>query len=103
MQSKITPLNAPFIFSQSRGGDSISQGGLTSATTAIGNGQSDGVSNENRSGRSRPGDNRDNSMERGAGVFSGNQSHNSLSKSDRELRERTPTKQDRDSRLRSHS
>jgi len=38
MQNKITPLNAPFIFNQSRGGDTISQGGLTSATTAIGNG-----------------------------------------------------------------
>jgi len=44
---------APFNYLQSRGGDSISQGGLTSATTAIGN--QDGQSAENRSGHDNGG------------------------------------------------
>lgn len=41
----------PYTLKQSRGGEISSQGGITSATTALGN-QDGSISNENRSGYS---------------------------------------------------
>jgi len=67
----------PFSY-QSRGGDTISQGGLTSATTHV---NGDGYSNENRSRQSGP----ENQPQNHA-AFSNINSHISISD-----RERTPT------------
>jgi len=72
---------------QSRGGDTVSQGGTTSATTAIGNHD---LSHENRSGHSGH-ENFHNisgggNQHSGSGNAFGDQSHKSISD-----RERTPT------------
>jgi len=84
----------PYAVLQSRGGDISSQGGITSATTALGN--QDGISQENRSGHS--GHENPNNISGGGtfanhqysnsgnGIFVGDQSHKSISD-----RERTPT------------
>lgn len=74
------------------GGDTTSQGGITSATTAIGN------LDENRSGHSGHGHNMGGGgahhehSNSGNGVFGGDQSHKSISD-----RERTPTNKDQNS------
>ena len=83
MMSKMVPYN----INQSRGGDTTSQGGMTSATTAIGQ---DAMTQENRSGHSGH-DKHDvsNGGGSGNGVFGGDQSHKSISD-----RERTPTNKD---------
>ena len=71
----------------SRGGDSTSQGGITSATTAIGN--QDGISHENRSGHSGHDNSGHGVNQHSAGMFGADQSHKSISD-----RERTPTNRD---------
>lgn len=89
IHSKISPYNI-----KQSGGDTVSQGGTTSATTAIGNHD---LSQENRSGHSghdnfhniSGGGNAHHQHSGSANGFGGDQSHKSISD-----RERTPTNQD---------